>query len=150
MKILALDLGDRWVGTAISDGLRITCRPLQTIELSQLEAFLTKLLAEEDISLVLVGHPITLSESGKSTQTVKVEEKKVELEQQFSKIAGREVSWLLWDERSTSQQADELKRGKPKDKAAKLKQHAVAASFILKSYLDNIALNDINSQSNWE
>jgi putative Holliday junction resolvase len=139
MKILALDLGDRWVGIAISDGLHITCRPLQTVELPQLDAFLADLLMREEITLVLVGHPVTLSESGKSTQTVKVEEKKAELEQRFGNVAGREITWRLWDERSTSQQADELKRGKPKDKNAKLKQHSVAASFILKSYLDSIA-----------
>ena len=37
MKILALDLGEKWIGTAISDALKITCKPYRTIEISLLE-----------------------------------------------------------------------------------------------------------------
>ncbi len=141
MKILALDLGDKWVGSAIADPLGITCRPLKTVTLDELENFLQKILVQEEISTVVVGYPKTLSSGGESEQTKKIRELKEELEQKFAQITisglKTPVTWILWDERLSSKRAETLKReskGSHQDK--KLKSHSIAAAFILQSYLD--------------
>jgi putative holliday junction resolvase len=138
MKTFALDLGDRWVGTAISDPLGISCRPYETIEIDNLEGFLEKILKKESINTVVVGNPKTVSTGGDSDQTRKIVKLKQDLEQKFGKIEGQEIIWVLWDERLSSKRAEALK-GRAKSKEEKIRSHSVAASFILQSYLDNQA-----------
>lgn len=137
MKILALDLGDRWVGSAISDGLGISCKPYQTVELEQLDQFLTKTLASERIATVVVGYPKTVSSGTESEQTKKIIAAKDALEQKFAEVAGQTISWILWDERLSSKRAAQGKLSL--DKEAKMKSHSVAAAFILQTYLDYLA-----------
>ncbi len=40
MKVMALDLGDAWVGTALTDALRFFSKPYKTVAADQLETFL--------------------------------------------------------------------------------------------------------------
>lgn len=134
MKILALDLGDVWVGSAISDGLGVSCRPYKTVQLPELEQFLTQTLAQEPISTIVVGYPKTVGAGTESDQTKKIVALKEELEQKFS-----QVSWVLWDERLSSKRAEEARRGHYKDKEEKKLGHSIAASFILQTYLDYLA-----------
>jgi putative Holliday junction resolvase len=134
MKILALDLGDRWVGSAISDGLGISCKPYQTVELTEVEAFLQKVLMQENISTVIVGYPKTFS-GGASEQTMKIEKSKNDLEKKFGEINNKKVTWLLWDERLSSKRATDVLKGSTSPEAKK-KNHSIAAAFILQSYLD--------------
>ncbi len=142
MKVLSLDLGDKWVGSAISDALKITCKPYQTVEIGQLESFLKTLLKSENISTIVVGYPKTFS-GGESEQTKKVVAHKEKLESALAAVHTKPLLWVLWDERLSSKRADELKRGS-KDPEAKRKSHSVAAAFILQSYLDSLAFNSIN------
>jgi len=137
MKILSLDLGDKWVGSALSDPLGITCKPYQTVERENLEQFLKEVLAQEDISTVVVGYPQTLSGT-QSEQTKKIVALKEKLEQQFKEVAGKTIQWILWDERLSSKRAEKLKRVTTKEE--KRQSHSVAAAFILQSYLDHKAL----------
>lgn len=134
MKILALDLGDVWIGSAISDGLGISCRPYQTVQLAELESFLTKTLAQEPIGTVVVGYPKTVGAGTESDQTKKIVMLKEELEQKFG-----QVSWVLWDERLSSKRAEQARQGHFKDKEEKRLGHSIAASFILQTYLDYLA-----------
>jgi putative holliday junction resolvase len=142
MKILALDLGDKWVGSAISDPLRITCKPYQTVEVKALETFLENTLSNEEIDIIVVGRPKTCS-GGQSQQTLKIEQTKNSLEQQFFESNNRLVKWVFWDERLSSKRADSLKKGKIQSKEDKIKSHSIAASFILQSYLDYLASTSI-------
>jgi putative holliday junction resolvase len=141
MKILALDLGDKWVGSAISDEIGITCRPYKTVKREELNSFLSQILSEENIGKVIVGHPKTLGGTD-SIQTQKIAEEKEVLEKKFGMLDGTQIKWILWDERLSSKRA-ELTQGKKsyKDKDAKIESHSIAAAFILQSYLDYIALN---------
>lgn len=141
MKILALDLGDKWVGTAISDPLGITCKPLQTVELDLLKQFLPKALREHNISTVVVGYPKTFSGT-ESDQTRKIVKLKEELEQEFSSGDFAGITWILWDERLSSKRALEKQSGKY-DSESKRQNHSLAAAFILQSYLDYLAFNKI-------
>jgi putative holliday junction resolvase len=137
MKILGLDLGDRWVGTSLSDALGMTCKPYQTVELDQLRKFLASTIPQERITTVVVGYPKTFS-GGASEQTTKIEQMKNELEAAFKEVGGTTITWILWDERLSSKRASELHRSS-RTPEEKKKSHSVAAAFILQSYLDHLA-----------
>lgn len=131
MRTAALDIGDVWTGVALSDPLGITAQPYTTIHSNDLITFLTKCIQENQITTIVIGHPQTLRGT-LSEQTKKVEAVTQELEKQFPLI-----TWVLWDERLTSKQAAQIKPAKTKEE--KLKQHAVAAALILRTYLDHKA-----------
>jgi len=130
-KILALDLGDQWVGSALSDNMRLLARPYKTVAASQLEEFLSSTLQAEPIGIVVVGYPITLK-GKESEQTRKVETLYQALVQKFP-----DREFVKWDERLSSQRAATLTTRKTKEE--KLHSHSVAAAFILDSYLSYLA-----------
>lgn len=138
MRILALDLGDRWVGSAIADPLGITCKPYQTVELSELTTFLKKTLSAENITKVIVGYPKTFSGT-ESAQTKKIVQLKQSLEAEFSKLDDRPIEWILWDERLSSKRASQAQSGRF-DEQSKRQSHSIAAAFLLQTYLDHEAL----------
>lgn len=132
MKILALDVGDVWTGTAISDAMAMFARPLQTTPTKDLHTFLQDLFTKETIETIIIGHPRTMKATA-SEQTKKVEDVKVKLEKKFPS-----KRFLFWDERLSSKRADTLKHAKTKEE--KIKSHSIAAAFILESYLQFAAL----------
>jgi putative holliday junction resolvase len=127
MKTLALDIGDVWTGTALSDASGFFAKPYQTVTTAALIPFLQELFQKENINTVVIGHPRTMKGTA-SEQTKKVEQIKTQLEQQFS---GQ--TFILWDERLSSKRAQALKQAKTKDE--KIKSHSIAAAFILENYL---------------
>lgn len=124
MKILALDLGDRWIGTALSDSSRIVARPYKTVELDTLIPFLTELFLKEKITTVVVGKPQTFRGT-ESEQTKKIIAQKEKLEVLFPVHL-----WVFWEERLTSKHAKAMTQNKQKEEL-----HSVAAALILDSYL---------------
>lgn len=132
---MALDLGDAWVGTALTDPLRFFAKPYKTVASEELESFLKEAFSKEKISIVVVGYPKTM-QGTESDQTRIVVATKEKLEQQFPQL-----KWVLWDERLSSKQARSLKN--PKNKTEKLEQHSIAAAIILESYLPYIASSPI-------
>ena len=127
MKILALDPGDVWTGTALTDRLGMFAHPYKTIKTKELDQFLITLFAQETITQVVVGYPKTMRGT-KSLQTEKIERLKEKLEQDHPTI-----EWILWDERLSSKRASTIKRKKTKED--KIASHSIAAAFILDSYL---------------
>jgi putative Holliday junction resolvase len=127
MKIAALDLGDVWTGSAISDPLGITTRPYTTVATKELSKLITKLINEEMVRTIVVGYPKTLKGT-ESEQTQKTKILFEHLQQTFPL-----VSWEWWDERFTSKQAAQLK--KQKNKQDKLASHSIAAALLLMGYL---------------
>lgn len=127
MKILALDLGDRWIGTALSDASLIIARPYKTVEIDDLIAFLTELFTKERISTVIVGKPQTFRGT-ESEQTKKIIAQKEKLEVLFPVC-----SWIFWEERLTSKHAKTMASPKQKEEV-----HSVAAALILDSYLSYV------------
>ena len=125
MKILALDLGDVWTGTALSDASKMFARPFETVKTDELKTFLETTFKEEKIDTVVVGHPQTLKGT-ESAQTKKIVTEKEELEKAYP-----EKKWILWDERYTSQHAKDIQS----KKGDKQKVHSIAAALILETYL---------------
>ncbi len=131
MRIAALDLGDVWVGIALSDPLHMLARPYKTVKLPELLAAIQELISKEQVSQIVVGEPNTMRGTA-SEQTMKIREQLTALQAQFPTIA-----WHLWDERLTSKQASVIQKGGSKEE--KQRQHSVAAALILRSYLDHLA-----------
>lgn len=128
MKILALDIGDRWIGVAISDPLGILPRPYDTFKTADLYNSLEKVIEKERIATIVVGLPTTMRGT-ESEQTKKIIALFDDLKNHFSAL-----EWQLWDERLTSKQAAGIKSTKTKED--KLKSHAIAAALILSTYLE--------------
>lgn len=127
MKIAALDIGDAWTGIALSDPLHILARPYHTIAAKDLYKYIPLLLNKEPIETIVIGYPKTMRGT-QSDQTKKIIQIKEKLAIDFPA-----VSWVLWDERLSSKRASSVQKARTKEE--KLKSHAIAAAFILESYL---------------
>jgi len=128
-KILALDLGDQWVGSALSDATQTLAKPYKTVTLADMLSFLTTILQEEPIKIVVVGHPRTMKGTS-SEQTAIVERTFEELQKSFTS-----ASWVLWDERLSSKRASQQRSQKTPAKEERIRAHSIAAAYILDSYL---------------
>lgn len=130
MKVLCLDLGDVWTGTALSDPLKIIARPHKTTKTADLFPFLQELFATEQIDTIVIGYPRTMRGT-ESDQTKKVLAQKEQIEQRYpnQKI-------ILWDERLSSKGARAI-QGK-KAKTETVNEHSIAAALILQTYLQFI------------
>ena len=63
-RVLALDVGKKRIGLAVSDELGITAQGLETLERTNIRqdlARLTQLIAEKSVSLILMGNPLHMS-----------------------------------------------------------------------------------------
>lgn len=126
-KILALDLGDQWIGIAISDPSRILAKPLETVKPALLHEGLVRLIRDHMLEIIVIGYPKTMRGT-ESDQTRTVLATYEILKNQFPTI-----TFVLWDERLSSKRAAQVKSEKTAQE--KQKSHARAAAFILDSYL---------------
>src|ERR1700759_312923 len=63
-RVLALDLGKKRIGLALSDPLGITAQGLPTLERTNIRqdmSALAALIAEREVTLLLMGNPIHMS-----------------------------------------------------------------------------------------
>lgn len=132
-RILAVDYGQKNIGLALSDPLRMFARPYMTLNNSGFDSVaeqLKRIIREQTVEVILLGLP--LSVAGLDTQkTAEVREFHHKLEEYLQ----REV--LLWDERYTTMDAKEhlISKGiKQKDGKKVIDQ--IAAAMILKNYLE--------------
>ncbi|HTM88890.1 MAG TPA: Holliday junction resolvase RuvX [Terriglobales bacterium] len=132
-RILALDVGSKTIGRAVSDPLGITAQGLETIrrknkrtDFEQLE----RTIAEYGVSEIVVGYPLHMSgEAG--AQSLKMKEFADELQRRFG------LPVHLWDERLTSAQANRLLR----ETEMSIRRRAqvvdrLAAVLILQSFME--------------
>jgi putative holliday junction resolvase len=131
-RILALDLGKKRIGVAISDPLGITAQGLPTVQRTTIRADvaeLERICVERDVTLIVLGLPLHMDgkESRQSQYTR-------EFADYLTGRTGREVRF--WDERMTSIEAGRVlkesgisiaKRAKAVDK--------LAAQILLESFL---------------
>ncbi|MBL7085262.1 MAG: Holliday junction resolvase RuvX [Candidatus Omnitrophica bacterium] len=134
MRILALDVGEKNIGLAISDKLGWTAQGLPSlrreVEDKSISA-IVRIVKENDVSEIVVGMPVSLDGSlGKSAQKVA----------KFIEELKREVNLPIkaWDERLTSLQANKLMlEADLSRKKRKRKVDQIAAQLILQNYLDS-------------
>lgn len=132
-KVLAIDLGEKRIGLAICDATRIVAAGYGVMaRKSRQEDFAryAQIIADEAITLIVVGLPITLGgEEGQRATWVR--DYAAALQQSVN------VPVVLWDERfSTKQAEDSLRERGKRGKRLRERLDAVAAAFILQDYLD--------------
>jgi putative Holliday junction resolvase len=135
MRILGIDPGQRRIGLAISDPLKITAQGLDTFDLKSGEAVLnhiSSLFEQFEIGEIVVGNPVT--QAGTAAESSRAARR---LADELKRAFGVKVT--LWDERYSSREAERVLRGRRAGKAAVDK---LAAILILQSYLDFISGSD--------
>jgi putative holliday junction resolvase len=135
-RILALDVGKRRIGLAVSDGLNITAQVLPTLERTTIREDLNRLaevVSEKEAVLLLVGDPLHMS-GGQSRQAQYIRDFAARLSERTS------VPVQFWDERLTTVQAQRVLKqsGISIEKRARAVDR-LAAVILLESYLDSIS-----------
>ena len=138
MRTLAVDLGARRIGLAISDASGVLARPLEVIEasgpaqLSRVAEAVRRIAAEEDgLDLVVVGLPRRLDGSP-NEQTAVVTAFVAALRADIAQPV------VLQDERLSSVEAESRLAHRDRDwRSRKKKLDAAAAAVILQDYLDS-------------
>ncbi len=136
-RILALDVGKKRIGLAISDELRLTAQGIETLERTRIRQDLQRLQETIDhwaVSLILVGKPLHMSGS-ESRQSQYTEEFATRL----GEYTGRPL--VHWDERLTSVEAERmLKQAGASLDQRKKSIDRLAAVLLLESYLGYLRL----------
>jgi putative Holliday junction resolvase len=136
-RYLALDVGSKRIGVAVSDELGLTAQPVLTLERrrNQREDLrsIARLCRRFGVAGIVVGNPLTMT-GEVSTQAAKV--------QAFAAALG-ELAKLpihLWDERLTTHEAHQLlyEAGHARQDHRRVVDQ-VAATLILQSFLDRPA-----------
>jgi putative Holliday junction resolvase len=131
MRVLALDIGDRRVGVAVSDPSGRLARPITTVKRTGRDfQVIVDLIAEHAVDRVVAGYPSNMDGS-EGEQARRVESYVNGLRQHVT------VPIELWDERLSSVEAERMmiEAGRPAS-YRRDRIDAVAAAVILQSYLD--------------
>lgn len=130
---MALDVGAKRTGIAVTDPLRIIATALDTVSTHELVPFLKKYFETEQVDLVIVGEPkqmdSTPSESSKMINNVIIK-----LKQSIPSITIERM-----DERFTSKMASQVIAQSGKTKKERQKKElidTVSATIILQSYME--------------
>jgi len=132
-RLLALDVGDRRVGVAVSDLTGRLARPLTIIvRRSKREDFskIARLVEEQKATGLVVGFPLNMDDSV-GPQARRVQRYAAALEKAVP------VPVVLWDERLSSEEAAErLRAAAGKRRRRRKYLDDAAAAVILQEYLD--------------
>ena len=133
MRVLALDIGERRVGVAISDPAAKVASPLVVLDAAAVVSggALASLLEEWEVGLIVVGLPLTMrGEEGKQARRVR---------EVADGLAERvDVPIMLYDERLSSAEAERAMRAAGvTEKKSRGSLDKVAAAIFLQSFLDS-------------
>lgn len=132
-RIMALDLGEKRIGIALSDELQLIARSHTVIERTSRKADFEQIgaIAQEfGVGRLVVGLPLHLDGS-EGPFTAWVRDYAAELADTL------DLPYIFWDESFTSQQASDSMRARGiRAKEQRGWLDAVAAAFILQDYLD--------------
>lgn len=131
-KVMALDIGERRIGVAVSDALGVLAQPWTVVQRQGVAkdiAQLVRLAQEQQVETVVVGLPLTLR--GERAQAVQKVEAFVSQLQEALR-----VPVVLVDERLSTSEAERRLREAELSRAKRKQQvDAVAAALILERYL---------------
>ncbi len=137
MRIMGLDYGSRTVGVALSDELLLTAQAKEIIrrkeenKLRRTLARIEELIQEFGVERIVLGLPLNMDQTPSERSQLCLEFK--------DKIERRTgVPVVMWDERLTTVEADEIMdevgiRGRERKEYVDM----IAAQIILQDYLDN-------------
>ena len=138
-RILALDVGKKRIGLAVSDELGITAQGIETLQRTRIREDLEQLreiASRWNVQILLIGRPLHMSgtESRQSNYT-----------QEFAERLQHHVQLpiVFWDERLTSAEAERMLRSS--GATIEQKRNAVdrlAAVLLLQSYLGSQQMAD--------
>ena len=133
-RYLALDIGTRRIGVAVSDELGLTAQPVLTLEVRRNRRedlrSIARLARKYGVTGVVVGNPLHMS-GAQSPRAAKVQAFAAEL----GELTGLPIH--LWDERLTTEEAHRIlyEAGHAREQHAPIVDQ-VAATLILQSFLD--------------
>jgi putative Holliday junction resolvase len=134
-RILALDLGDKWIGVAHTDLMQIMVIPYGTWRFDSFDTEFSAYILQNRLECVIVGFPKTM-QGNASDQT-----NKVLLWIERIKIKFPTITFHLVDERLSSQFAKKiLSENKSKNNS----DHTIAAAIILENFLLHYKKSDSN------
>lgn len=134
--VLAIDHGEKKSGFAVADALRIAVHPLDPIRApgggEELLAGIAALLGERDVDTLLVGMPYGPGGArGERARSVA----------SFAERLGRRfpgVAVVLWDERLTTKEAEDLLRREGfRGRAVKERRDSWSALVLLRDWLES-------------
>ena len=133
--LIGLDLGTKTIGVAISDSLRLTATPIETIKRVKFTADaarLTDMITEREIGGIILGLPRNMDGSeGPRCQSTRA------FARNLSRICDLPIGF--WDERLSTVAAEKalLEADTSRKRRAEVIDH-VAASYILQGALDRL------------
>ena len=139
MRLMGLDYGNVHVGVALSDELGMTAYPLEVIKrkdsnkLRKTFARIEDIAREYKVDKIIIGLPLNMDDSeSEISKTV------IDFSENIKRRTGLPVE--LWDERlSTLEATDILKEAGIKVQDRKTYIDKIAASFILRRYMEDNA-----------
>ena len=149
MRIMGLDYGSKTVGVSVCDPLGITAQAVETIVRKEEDKLrrtcrrIEALIQEYQITSIILGYPKNMDDSV-GERARKTEEFKEMLERRTG------LPVILWDERLTTVEADEILResGVPAGDRKKVIDK-VAAGIILQRYLNAVETERKKGERSW-
>lgn len=144
MRILALDVGSKNIGLALSDPFGMTAQPLTTVrrhgdDAADQESVLA-VIDEYEVERIVVGYPRNMNGTvGPSCAMAEEFAEKI--------AAARPLPLVYWDERLTSRMAENAMLAADVSRKKRRQQvDALAAVLILQNYLDYLRNQKNNHQ----
>lgn len=135
-RILAMDYGNKRIGLAVTDELRIIAGGLDTVATHEIIPYLKKYMAEHTVDVFVVGRPMRMHYEAPEV------EKQIAIFVRLLKKEFPSITLERHDERFTSKMAFQtmidagLKKDARKDKALVDK---ISATIILQSYMEYLS-----------
>ncbi len=138
-RLMGLDLGEKTIGIALSDGLRMTATPVETLRRRKFTPdarYIIDMAERENVAAFVIGLPVNMDGSmGPRVQSTKA----------FARNLARmtDIPVVLWDERLSTAAVErtlleaDMSRAKRAQVVDKL-----AAAWILQGLLDRLSTMD--------